>query len=78
MKPLIVHRTEKGWYGEEVVYKRSGSGFYRETSNVAIPQTKPEIVDYAKENGYTIEWRELVPDAARVPGHVDPAGAATG
>ena len=38
MKPLIVHRTEKGWYGEEVVYKRSGSGFYRETTNIAIPQ----------------------------------------
>ncbi len=78
MKCLIVHRTEKGWYGEEVVYKRSGSGFYRETANVAIPQSQPEIVSFAKENGFSIEWRDLTPESAATPGHVDPAGAATG
>ncbi len=58
MKCLIVHRTEKGWYGEEVAYKRSGSGFYRETSNITIPQTKDEIVKFAGENEYQIEWRD--------------------
>jgi hypothetical protein len=78
MTPLIVHRTAKGYYGEEVEYKRSGSGFYRETSNVAIPQTKPEIEAFAAEKGYSIEWRDLTPEAAGRPGHVDPAGAATG
>jgi hypothetical protein len=78
MKCLIVHRTEKGYYGEEVVYKRSGSGFYRETSSVSIPQSEREIDAFAKENGYSIEWRDLTPRAASVPGHVDPAGAATG
>ena len=78
MKCLIVHRTAKGYYGEEVLYKRSGSGFYRETANVAIPQSEPEIDAFAKENGYSIEWRDLTPQAAGIPGHVDPAGAATG
>ena len=61
MKCLIVHRSDKGWYGEEVVYKRSGSGFYRETTNVAIPQIKDEISKFAAENGYFIEWRDLAP-----------------
>lgn len=78
MTPLIVHRTDKGFHGEAVEYKRSGSGFYRETSNIAIPQSEPEIVAFAKENQYAIEWRDLRTAAARVPGHVDPAGAATG
>jgi hypothetical protein len=78
MTCLIVHRTAKGYYGEAVEYKRSGSGFYRETTSVAIPHTKSEIVAFAKENGYSIEWRDVAPEAAGVPGHVDPAGAAAG
>ncbi len=74
MKCLIVHRTEKGWYGEDVSYKKSGSGFYRETTNVAIPQLKEEIVKFAAENDYSIEWRDII----NAPGVVNPAGAATG
>ncbi len=74
MKPLIVHRTARGFYGEEVQYKKSGSGHYRETTNIAIPQTEAEIVAFAAENAYAIEWR----DVARPPGIVNPASASTG
>jgi hypothetical protein len=74
MKCLIVHTTDKGFYGESVEYKKSGSGHYRETTNIAIPQTRPEIAAFARENGYSIEWREI----ARPPGVVNPASAATG
>jgi hypothetical protein len=78
MTPLIVHRTAKGYHGEEIEYKRSGSGFYRETKHIPVPQTEPEIVAFAKENSYSIEWRDLTPGAPGTPGRVDPAGAATG
>jgi hypothetical protein len=61
MKCLIVHQTDKGFLGEEVEYKRSGSGSYRETTNIAIPQTKEEIVKFAETNAYSVEWRTLVP-----------------
>jgi hypothetical protein len=74
MKCLIVHRTDKGWYGEEVSYKKSGSGFYRETNNIVIPQNRDEIVKFAAEGDYSIEWRDI----NTAPGVVNPASAATG
>lgn len=74
MKCLIVHRTDKGWYGEEVLYKKSGSGFYRETTNIAVPQSKEAIVKFAAEGDYSIEWRDII----GAPGVVNPAGAASG
>jgi hypothetical protein len=64
MKCLIVHETDKGFIGEEVEYKRSGSGFYRETSSRTIPQNRDEITKFATENGYSIEWRKLQPAPA--------------
>ncbi len=75
MKCLIVHRTDKSWYGEEIAYKKSGSGFYRETNAIAIPQTEPEIVAFAKQNDFSIEWRDV---STQTPGIVNPAGASTG
>jgi len=75
MKCLIVHRTDKGWYGEEIAYKKSGSGFYRETTNVGIPQSRDEIVKFAAANDFSIEWRDIT---TAVPGIVNPAGASTG
>ena len=75
MKCLIAHRTDKGWFGELVEYKKSGSGYYRETSAVPVPQGEAEIVAFAKENDYSIEWRDIT---LSVPGVVNPASAATG
>ena len=75
MKCLIVHRTANGWFGEEVLYKKSGSGYYRETTNIAIPQSEEEIVKFAKENDFSIEWRDV---STTVPGIVNPASASTG
>ena len=65
MKCLIVYRAGDRYFGSEVAWKRSGSGFYREISGVEVPQTRPEIESLAKENGFSIEWRGPIPhDAA--------------
>jgi hypothetical protein len=61
MKCLIVHHVSGEWIGEEVTWKRSGSGDYRETSRIAIPQSKAEIEAFAAENRYVIEWRGVIP-----------------
>lgn len=61
MKCLIVHYIGGEWFGEEVSWKRSGSGTYRETSRIEIPQTKAEIERFARENRYVIEWRGVMP-----------------
>jgi hypothetical protein len=71
MKCLIVYHVGGQWIGEEVTWKRSGSGDYRETSRISIPQTRAEIEAFAAENRYVIEWRGVVPESATA------AGAAT-
>ncbi|MEO6810584.1 MAG: hypothetical protein ABI353_15825 [Isosphaeraceae bacterium] len=61
MKSLIVYYAEGRWFGSEVGWKRSGSGFYREISGLEIPQTRAEIEQFARLNHYAIEWRGLIP-----------------
>jgi hypothetical protein len=61
MKCLIVWWAGGRWYGSEVAWKRSGSGYYREISGIEIPQSKAEIERFAKENRYAIEWRGPIP-----------------
>lgn len=57
MKPLIVYCIDGQWFGEEVSYKRSGSGTYREISRLEVPQSREAIEKFAAENRYSIEWR---------------------
>jgi hypothetical protein len=65
MKCLIVYYVNGQWIGEEVIWKRSGSGTYREVSRIEIPQSKAEIEAFAAENRFVIEWRGEIPaDAA--------------
>jgi hypothetical protein len=61
MKCLIVYYIGGQWLGEEVSWKRSGSGTYRETSRIEIPQSRAEIERFALENRYVIEWRGAIP-----------------
>ncbi len=61
MKCLIVYFADGQWLGEAVGWKRSGSGWYRETSRIEIPQSRSEIEEFAVENRYVIEWRGLIP-----------------
>ncbi len=61
MKCLIVYHIGGEWFGEEVSWKRSGSGTYRETSRIEIPQSKAAIEVFARENRYVIEWRGTIP-----------------
>jgi hypothetical protein len=73
MKPLIVYVADGKWFGSEVEWARSGSGFYRQITGVAVPQTQDAIKAFARENGYSIEWRGPIPDepepAAVIPRH---------
>src|SRR5690349_17465964 len=52
MKCLIVYCVGGQWFGEEVSWKRSGSGTYREVSRIEIPQSRAEIEKFARENRY--------------------------
>jgi hypothetical protein len=61
MKSLIVYYLDGRWYGEDVVWRRSGSGTYREVSRIEIPQSRAEIEKFARENRYQIEWRGELP-----------------
>ena len=61
MKCLIVYFLDGKWFGEDVAWKRSGSGSYREISRIEIPQSKKAIEEFAAENHYRIEWRGEVP-----------------
>lgn len=61
MKCLLVYEAGGQWFGSEVNWKRSGSGSYRETSGITIPQTRDAIETFAHEYGYSIEWRGAVP-----------------
>ncbi len=61
MKCLMVYFVDNQWFAEEVEWKRSGSGFYRETSRIEIPQTKREIEQFAAEKRYRIEWQGEIP-----------------
>jgi hypothetical protein len=65
MKCLIVYYLEGKWFGEEVAWKRSGSGSYREISRIEIPQSKQAIEEFAAENKYRIEWRGNIPAESR-------------
>lgn len=62
MKCLIVYHLNGTWFGEEVSWKRSGSGTYREISRLDVPQSKAEIIAFAAVNHYSIEWRGAIPE----------------
>ncbi len=70
MKPLIVYKAGDDYFGQEVAWRKSGSGTYREISGIGIPQTRPEIEKFAADNGFAIEWR--VP-AEEVPERPEPS-----
>lgn len=65
MKCLIVYYLDGKWFGEEVSWKRSGSGTYREISRIEIPQSKEAILKFAAENLFSIEWRGEIPEERR-------------
>lgn len=62
MKPLIVYYLEGRWYGSTYEWQRSGSGNYRHVTGLDLPQSKAEIIAFARDNNYAIEWRGLIPE----------------
>jgi hypothetical protein len=65
MKCLIAYHLDGRWFGEEVEWKRSGSGTYREIARIEVPQSRAEIEKLAQEKHYVIEWRGQLPPEAR-------------
>jgi len=64
MKCLIVYYLDGKWFGEEVAWKRSGSGSYRDITRIEVPQSKEAIEKFAAENHFRIEWRgDVLPDS---------------
>ncbi|MBX6314222.1 MAG: hypothetical protein IRY99_15120 [Isosphaeraceae bacterium] len=72
MKPLIVYHAGGRWFGSEVNWKRSGSGFYREITGIEIPQSRAAIEKFAAENQYAIEWRGPLPEEEEAPPRPQP------
>jgi hypothetical protein len=70
MKSLIVYWADNRWYGSEIEWKRSGSGTYRETRMIEIPQSRAEIEKFAQEKQYSIEWRKPLPAESPSAGSV--------
>jgi len=62
VKCLTVFYHAGKWYGQEIEWKRSGSGSYREVFGIEIPQARREIERFAAENGYLIQWRGPIPE----------------
>ncbi len=67
LKCLIVYRAGDQWFGSEVEWSRSGSGYYRQLTGIPIPQSRAEIEKFAAENGYSIEWRGPIPQEEPAP-----------
>lgn len=65
MTCLIVYFLDGKWFGEEVAWRRSGSGSYREVSRIEVPQSKEAIEAFAAEKRYRIEWRGEIPAESR-------------
>ncbi|HEV3168676.1 MAG TPA: hypothetical protein VGZ22_32020 [Isosphaeraceae bacterium] len=61
MKSLLVYWADGRWYGSEINWKRSGSGTYRETVPIEIPQSRAEIERFAAEKQYAVEFRPPLP-----------------
>lgn len=61
MKCLIVYYLDGKWFGERVSWQRSGSGTYREIARIEVPQSREEILKFAEDHHYVIEWRGEIP-----------------
>jgi hypothetical protein len=53
---LIAYRCGTRWFGHVIESMRSAAGDRTEFRRVAVPQTAAEIEDFARRNGYEIEW----------------------
>lgn len=62
LKCLHVYFADGKWFGSEIEWARSGSGWYRQTSGMPVPQSKAEIEAFAAKNGYRIVWQGVIPD----------------
>ena len=56
MKRLIVFQVGKRLFAQAIEVKPSGSGSLEQTSWVPIPQSETEIREFARREGYAIEW----------------------
>jgi len=81
VKCLTVFYHAGKWYGQEIEWKRSGSGSYREVFGIEIPQSRREIERFAAENGYLIQLRGPIPEEDEEPetaANTEAAGSSNG
>lgn len=75
MKLLTVFHRDGKWFGQDIAWRKSGSGSYRDVTGIEIPQSRAAIENFAAENAYKIEWRGPVPAADPPPAPVAEATA---
>lgn len=60
MRRLIVFRVGERWLAQAIESTPSGSGSLTQTSWVGVPQSRSEIEEFARREGYEIEWGSQV------------------
>jgi hypothetical protein len=55
---LIVYRSGSRWFAHTIQTRRTGPGEVREFSRIDVPQTKAGIEEFARRNGFEVEWEE--------------------
>jgi hypothetical protein len=56
VKRLIVYRSGDHWFAHTIQTQRTSQGEVKEFSRVSVPQTKAEIEEFARRNGWEVEW----------------------
>jgi hypothetical protein len=58
VKRLIVYRSGNHWFAHTIQSKRTSQGEVKEFSRIQVPQTKAGIEEFARQNGFEVEWEE--------------------
>jgi hypothetical protein len=58
VKRLIVYRSGNHWFAHTIQTQRTSQGEVKEFSRLKVPQTRAEIEEFARRNGWEVEWEE--------------------
>jgi hypothetical protein len=56
MRRLLITRVGKHWFAQAIELRKSPGGDVKEIRRVDIPQSRAEIEEFARREGYCIEW----------------------
>ena len=63
MKRLIVYRSGNHWFAHTIQSKRTSQGEVKGYSRITVPQTKAGIEEFARQNGFEVEWEQAMTSA---------------